>query len=176
MPKAQKSFVEKWRRFWKRPSEDRKLIFRAAILLPFIGFALRRFGFQRCKEWIEKFPRRARAPQALPAALRNDTAVRVVRAVRSAELHGPAHPNCLERSMTLWWLLRRVGIDAELHVGGRKEGGEFAAHAWVELDGRVLNDSAEIQQHYARFDAPIVAAPERSAAGEVDASPDGKAA
>lgn len=60
--------------------------------------------------------------------------------------------------MTLWWLLRREGVDPELRIGARKESGKFEAHAWVELDGQVLNDGAEVHQHYARFDAPIVAA------------------
>ena len=60
--------------------------------------------------------------------------------------------------MTLWWLLRRDGVEGELHIGARKEGTEFKAHAWVELGGEVLNDSAEVHNHYARFDAPIAAA------------------
>ena len=84
--------------------------------------------------------------------------MRIVRDVRSAELHGPASPNCLVRSMTLWCLLRRAGIEGELHIGARKEGERFQAHAWVELGGQVLNDGAEVHQHYSRFDAPIAAA------------------
>jgi len=60
--------------------------------------------------------------------------------------------------MTLWWMLRREGIPGELYIGARKEEGRFEAHAWVELGGQVLNDGAEVHQHYARFDAPIAAA------------------
>jgi hypothetical protein len=57
----------------------------------------------------------------------------------------------------LWWMLRRQGIHGELHIGARKQGGRFEAHAWVELDGRILNDDVGVHQHYARFDAPIAA-------------------
>jgi hypothetical protein len=165
----------KWRRFRKRPREDRALILRAALILPLTEIGLRLFGFRRWKDWIEKFPRPARLPQPLPADLQHETALRAVRAVRSAELHGPARPNCLERSMTLWWLLRREGVDGELHIGARREGARFEAHAWVELAGQVLNDGTEVHQHYSRFDAPIAAAEEGSrAAGAVDSRPAGK--
>jgi hypothetical protein len=160
---------EKWRRFRKRPPEDRVLILRAALILPLTEIGLRLFGFRRWKEWIGKFFLPARLSQFLPADVQRETALRAVRAVRSAALHGPANPNCLERSLTLWWLLRRNGIDGELHIGARKEGARFEAHAWVELGGQVLNDGAEVHQHYARFDAPIAAAAAESrAAGKSD--------
>jgi Transglutaminase-like superfamily len=166
----------KWRRFRMRPPEDRKLILRAALILPLTEIGLRLFGFRRWKELIEKFSLPARLPQSLPADLQREKALRAVRAVRSVELHGPTNPNCLERSMTLWWLLRRAGVDGELHIGARKDGGRFEAHAWVEMGGQVLNDSAEVHQHYARFDAPIAAAEARSRAfGETDPHPDSKA-
>ena len=90
--------------------------------------------------------------------------MRAARAVRSVELNGMSRPNCLERSLTLWWLLRRDGIDGELHIGARKEDGQLKAHAWVELRGEVLNDSPEIHNHYARFDAPIAAAADAATA------------
>jgi hypothetical protein len=157
MTKRHEPFVEKWRRFRMRPPQDRALILRAALLLPLIEVGLRLLGFRRCKELIEKFSLRAQFPQVLPEDLQREAALRAARAVRSIELHGPANPNCLERSMTLWWLLRQDGIGGELHIGARKEGGRFKAHAWVELGGQVLNDSAEVHQHYARFDAPIAA-------------------
>jgi hypothetical protein len=149
--------LEKWRRFRKRPPEDRKLILRTAMVLPLTELGLRLLGFRRWKKLIEKFSLPMHLHQSLSADLQRDAALRAVRAVRSVELHGPTNPNCLERSMTLWWLLRRNGVNAELHIGARKEGGRLEAHAWVELDGQVLNDGPEVHQHYARFDAPIAA-------------------
>lgn len=152
---------EKWRKYRLRTPEERWLILRAALILPLTQIGLRFFGFQRWKELIEKFPLSVSVPQTLPVGAQvgtqNDTALRTVRAVRSAELHGLTKPNCLERSMTLWWMLRREGIEGELHIGARHMAGKFEAHAWVELAGRVLNDGAEVHQHYARFDAPIAA-------------------
>lgn len=148
---------EKWRRFRLRPPEDRALILRAALILPVTAIGLRLFGFQRWKALAEKLSRPPRMSQSLPPNLLRERALRAARAVRSAELHGPAQPNCLERSLALWWLLRREGVESELHIGARNEAGRFEAHAWVELGGKILNDVAEVHQHYARFDAPLAA-------------------
>jgi hypothetical protein len=170
MTEGHEPLPEKWRRFRKRPVEERALILRAMVLLPLTGIGLRVFGFQRWKKLIEQFSLRTRTPQVAEPAIQLEMADRAVRAVRSVELHGLSAPNCLERSMTLWWLLRRDGIAGELHIGARKNGSRLEAHAWVELGGQVLNDSAEVHNHYARFDAPIAAAGEEDshAAGEAD--------
>jgi hypothetical protein len=169
MTEGHEPLSEKWRRFRNRPLEDRKLILRAALILPLTEFGMRLFGFRRWKELIEKYSLPAHFPQSLPAELQRETALRAVRAVRSVERHGPTTSNCLERSMALWWILRRDGVDGELHIGARMEGARFEAHAWVELGGQVLNDGAEVHQHYARFDAPIAAAAtEPKAPGKAD--------
>jgi len=177
MTKGHDPLSEKWRRFRQRPPEDRVLILRATLILPLTEIGLRLFGFRRWKDLIEKFSLPARLSQSLPAGAQREMALRAVRAVRSGELHGPANPNCLERSMTLWWMLRRNGVNGELHIGARKESGRFEAHAWVELGGQVLNDGVEVHQHYARFDAPIAAAVTQShAAGKADSNAASKAA
>jgi hypothetical protein len=157
MTEGHDSLLEKWRRFRKRPTEDRILILRAALMLLLTEIGLRLLGFQRCMEIIERFFLRAHHPRAMPVDVQRQTVLRAVRGVRSAELHGLTNPNCLERSMTLWWLLRRDGVRGELHIGARREGARFEAHAWVEQSGQVLYDSEEVHRHYARFDAPIAA-------------------
>lgn len=48
-------------------------------------------------------------------------------------------------------MLRRRGNDAKVHIGGRKQGGEFEAHAWVECEGIALHDMDEAE--YSRFGA-----------------------
>jgi hypothetical protein len=53
---------------------------------------------------------------------------------------------CLPRSLTLWWLLRRRGIESELRLGVRKDGDSIVAHAWVECEGEVVGD-----KEHARF-------------------------
>ena len=50
--------------------------------------------------------------------------------------HPLVRPGCLTRGMTLYWFLRRAGLDVELRFGldpgdGRAAGG----HCWIALDG-----------------------------------------
>ena len=46
---------------------------------------------------------------------------------------------CLQRSVAATLLLRKYGIDARLVIGYRPA--PFFSHSWVEVDGRVVNDS-----------------------------------
>jgi hypothetical protein len=48
---------------------------------------------------------------------------------------------CLERSVCLFWLGRRAGIDARLRFGVVSS--PFSAHAWVEYRGEAMNDHPE---------------------------------
>ena len=60
---------------------------------------------------------------------------------------------CLGRSLLLWYLLRRRGMDAELVVGAKSPVDDaWMAHAWVELDSHPVNDAPDVRQHYASFD------------------------
>lgn len=45
---------------------------------------------------------------------------------------------CLQRSSATTLLLRRHGIDAELVIGAKLL--PFRSHAWVEVNGQVVND------------------------------------
>ncbi len=51
----------------------------------------------------------------------------------------PADSRCLARSLVLLALLARRHIEAQLVIGAR-QGPEFGAHAWIELEGVPLND------------------------------------
>lgn len=75
--------------------------------------------------------RAARCPyDSYGAGLRLGAAVtRVLRAL-------PRDPRCLAKSLVLTALLARRGIPSTLVIGVRSA--PFAAHAWVEYDGRPL--------------------------------------
>lgn len=49
---------------------------------------------------------------------------------------------CLSRSLILWAILLRQGIHTDLRIGFRKQAGKIEGHAWVEWNGRPLNESA----------------------------------
>ncbi|GJG86412.1 hypothetical protein tb265_15930 [Gemmatimonadetes bacterium T265] len=50
------------------------------------------------------------------------------------------HVACLQRAAACAVVLRRRGVPADVVIGVRAQ--PFAAHAWVEVDGRVVDDLA----------------------------------
>ncbi len=53
---------------------------------------------------------------------------------------------CLQRSVVATWMLRRHGIAAEMVIGCRPL--PFESHAWVEVEGRVVNDLPQYQRAF----------------------------
>jgi hypothetical protein len=50
----------------------------------------------------------------------------------------PKQALCLQRSSVLVRMLRKRGIPAKMVIGAQKL--PFKAHAWVEVDGQIVND------------------------------------
>jgi hypothetical protein len=57
---------------------------------------------------------------------------------------------CLQRSAATACLLKRHGVHAQLMIGGQQM--PFRAHAWVEVDSRVVNDKPYVREMYAVLD------------------------
>jgi hypothetical protein len=57
---------------------------------------------------------------------------------------------CLQRSAALVCLLRDLGMPAQLVIGAQQL--PFCAHAWVELNGEVINDSPSSIRLYGVLD------------------------
>ena len=131
---------------WMELSIGERLTFlQALFLLPLAGLVLRLGRYQSVLSALQKAtPLKERRLKAdlLPEARR--TAV----LVNAAAWRGLYDATCLRRSLVLWWLLRRRGIDSSLHIGARMEGDEFFAHAWVEFQDKVLNDSPDVRKRF----------------------------
>lgn len=57
---------------------------------------------------------------------------------------------CLQRSAATACLLKRNGVPAQMMIGVQQM--PFRAHAWVEVDGRVINDKPYMREMYAVLD------------------------
>jgi hypothetical protein len=57
---------------------------------------------------------------------------------------------CLQRSAATACLLKRYGIPAQMLIGTQQM--PFKAHAWVEVEGRVVNDKSYMREMYAVLD------------------------
>jgi hypothetical protein len=137
------------RRFSALPRPAKALFLRAVLLLPLIAVSLRFRGFRSTQRILRRF-------LAIPADAPSDAAAesRVVwtsRMVLAAARNSPIRSTCLERSLSLWWLLARQKVTTQFRIGVRKEGDKFAAHAWVERDGIAIGDPEAPHSHYAAF-------------------------
>jgi hypothetical protein len=57
---------------------------------------------------------------------------------------------CLQRSAATACLLKKFGVSAQLVIGAQQM--PFKAHAWVEVDDRVVNDKPYTPEMYAVLD------------------------
>ncbi len=70
---------------------------------------------------------------------RRCTEEQLIRAVVSAGKHCPVGSTCLATALAGQALLHRHGYDSQLRLGVRRAaGGAFAAHAWLEREGKVI--------------------------------------
>ena len=58
----------------------------------------------------------------------------------------PSRVLCLQRSAATTCLLRRFGVPAQMTVGSQLF--PFRLHAWVELNGRIVNDKPDVPEMY----------------------------
>lgn len=127
---------------------ERRVFFESLAMLTLTAAGLRLFGFRRVYRWMSRHGSRR---EAAPAAPTSASTQLVAGGVRRASRPLP-YATCLPRSLSLWWLLRRRGIEGDLRLGVRKEGEEIKAHAWVEVGGVALNDGSDVRHRYPAFE------------------------
>ncbi len=104
----------------------------AFAFLVYIDLLMRLARFRRVYDTVRDTTTAHRRPDS-------ETVGRTCRAMDKAALAYVKNAWCLQRSAACVCLLRRQGVPAELIIGVRTF--PFEAHAWVELDGHVLNDN-----------------------------------
>lgn len=77
---------------------------------------------------------------------RGDLEDRVCKAVNQACVWYPKRVLCLQRSAVTTCLLRTCGIPAQMVMGAQNI--PFKAHAWTEIEGRVVNERRDVQKIY----------------------------
>lgn len=139
--------IRRLRQLYALSGPDQRELLQAALTMIPVSLLLRFLAFHKVQALLERTsPQRAGEPKAGDL----DAARRLANLVGIAARHGPVKGACLQRSLTLWWMLRRRGLPAHLRIGVRKKDG-FEAHAWVELRGRPVNDGEGIARRFSPF-------------------------
>ncbi len=121
----------------------RRLIFRSLIELLRYDLFLRKHDFFALYEQV-------RSVTIAPRVSEPSDIDAICTAVAHACMWYPKHALCLQRSTVATVLLRQHGIPAKLTIGAQRL--PLKSHAWVEVDGRVVNDKPEVQADYLILD------------------------
>lgn len=97
----------------------------------------------RIQKWVRSASKRAERTE--PVLVVEDIAA----AVNTACSYYPKTVACLQRSSAIARMLRRRGMSAAVVIGVQLL--PFASHAWVEVDGIVVNDKARVKEAYAEL-------------------------
>jgi len=145
----------KWGKFRALSNRDRLNLVFFSLLLPLVDFGLRTLGYRRLHGFLAVHPRNLPKYEgweidAIEASKNVSTLVTV------ASRYGLYHATCLRRSLLIWWLLRRKGIQTELRIGVKKVDGQLVAHAWIKLGNEIITDSTDVERDFSAFkDLPV---------------------
>jgi hypothetical protein len=92
-----------------------------------------------------------RQRRVAPKTWTTDDVDRICRAVALACMWYPKETLCLQRSVVAVNLLRDEGVPAVMVIGAQQL--PLRSHAWVEVEGRVVNDKQHICSTYARLES-----------------------
>lgn len=113
-------------------------------------WSLLRFEFYLARGDFAALYERVRRQSLKACAVTPQDVERIGSAVDMASIWYWKEVLCLQRSAVAVCLLKSYGVRAELIVGAQQL--PFRAHAWVEVDGRVINDKPYMREIYAVLD------------------------
>lgn len=119
------------------------LILKAYLKLIYFDSYLARGDFRALYERVRSCPvgKKVQSPDAVE---------QICAAVNMACIWYWKEALCLQRSAATAYLLKRSGVSAQMVIGVQRM--PFKAHAWVEVDGHVVNDKPYTPGMYAVLD------------------------
>ena len=120
----------------------RFLILKAYMKLIYFDVYLARGNFAALYERVRKYPLGKPVPGL--------DAQQICSAVDMACIWYWKEALCLQRSAATACLLKRYGVPAQMVIGAQQM--PFKAHAWVEVNGHVVNDKPYTPEMYAVLD------------------------
>jgi len=116
------------------PYQKKKLLGQSLLTVGAIRIALWLFPFKDLNEWL------CNMASASPQERKVEWTVvdNVTAAVRTSSHYVP-YASCLTQALAARTLLGLQGQNSELKIGvDRDDDGKFKAHAWIEIDGKII--------------------------------------
>lgn len=141
--------MNKLRKFLALPAQEKALYMNTAIWLIAVKVGLYLLPFERLRGWLARFDQVV----GKPAEMEEMRAI--IEAIeRVAQALAPLRINCLPQALVGHRLLGRKGFKVELKIGVLKTPGDrLVAHAWLEVQGRVILGSLPGLEQFAAFPA-----------------------
>jgi hypothetical protein len=131
-------------KFLRLSWREQKLVAGAVLALSAVRIGLVALPFATVRGIVARRYRRIEDKPSRP------TLERVTWAIEAASHYVPGGSNCLVRALASEYVLGRLGYPCELKIGVAKgAAGEFAAHAWLESEGRVVIGEFEVDRYTA---------------------------
>jgi hypothetical protein len=111
---------------------------------------LMRLPLPRFAALLSRAPRR-RSPRRRPSASEIERLERLV-AIAPRVAAPLVRPGCLTRGVTLFWFLRRAGLDVELRFGlDARDAAETDGHCWLSVDGEPFLETRDPRPRFAEL-------------------------
>ena len=129
-------------KFFKISGRERSILVWSLVWVTLFRVGLWVLPFSATKKWT--------VGDANPISNDYDkqTVIEIVRAVRYASRYVP-YATCLTQALAARKLLEQYGQNAELKIGVTKSNGDFEAHAWLEIHGRIVLGKQRMHSRYA---------------------------
>lgn len=143
--------MRRFRLFLLMPTVERRITIEALLLPVAISLGFNLIGVPRTQAWLRRWTlRRSRRSEITSGDIVGMARRAQARVLRTSGILGP----CLVRSLTLWTILTRHGVEVTLRIGFRKRDGKFEGHAWVEHNQLPLNENESEARTYTVSEQP----------------------
>ena len=131
--------IQKFKKFTKLSSEEKKLFLEAYVTLGKMRFAILTVSFKRLTRSLEHLPKKKELPELDEKQMQ--TAKMVGEAIVRASAYTPWESACLAQSLTAQKMLQKRGIPGVFYLGAMKDEEsetKMKAHAWAQCGDAII--------------------------------------
>lgn len=138
--------MRKLNNFTRLSGLEKKLFFKSFFLMLFIRFSFYFFSFKSIYQFLKNRKLRNNKVQEKSGEYKI-----ILESIQKAGRYIPGC-TCLIKALAAQYLLREQGYDSQLQIGVLKDQQQsLKAHAWLEMDGKVVIGENGGLSHYATF-------------------------
>ncbi len=131
--------IQKFKKFTKLSSEEKKLFLEAYVILGKMRAAILRVSFKRLTRSLEHQAKKSELVQLDEEQIQ--LALSIGKAIGQAAAHTPWESACLAQSLAAQRMLKKRGIPGVFYLGAAKDDeneAKMKAHAWSQCGDQII--------------------------------------